>query len=82
MQDVGKGEFFVNVRPWLPERLKNVVIQDQYVVVLVSGGGTTMHRNRGKITWRGNGGEIPRKGHSQLSPCGVSAARPLWLSGS
>ena len=29
------------------------------------------HQNRGKITWRGNGGENPRKGPSQLSPCGV-----------
>ena len=29
------------------------------------------HRNGGKITWRGNGGENPRKGPSQLSPCGV-----------
>ena len=27
---------------------------------------------RGKITWRENGGGIPRKGPSQLSPCGVA----------
>ena len=29
------------------------------------------HQNGGKITWRGNGGEIPRKGPGQLSPCGA-----------
>ena len=39
MQHVGKGEFVVNVRPWLPERLRNVVFRDQYVVALVGGGG-------------------------------------------
>ena len=27
------------------------------------------HQNGGKIIWRGNGGENPRKGRSQLSPC-------------
>ena len=39
MQDLGKGEFVVNVRPWLPEKLRNVVFRDQYVVALVDGGG-------------------------------------------
>ena len=39
VQHVGKGEFVVNVRPWLPERLRNVVFRDQYVVALVGGGG-------------------------------------------
>ena len=28
------------------------------------------HRNTSKTTWRGNGGENPRKGPSQVSPCG------------
>ena len=32
------------------------------------------HRNGGKITWRGNGGENPRKGLLQLSPCGAFVA--------
>ena len=36
---MGKGEFVVNVRPWLPERLRNAVFRDQYVVALVGGGG-------------------------------------------
>ena len=39
MQDLGKGEFLVNVRPLLPERLRNAVFRDQYVVALVGGGG-------------------------------------------
>ena len=39
MKDLGKGEFVVNVRPWLPEKLRNVVFRDQYVVALVGGGG-------------------------------------------
>ena len=39
MQDLGKGEFVVNVRPWLPEKLRIAVFRDQYVVALVGGGG-------------------------------------------
>ena len=35
------------------------------------------HQNGGKITWRGNGGEIPRKGPSQLSPYGGVGASGL-----
>ena len=31
------------------------------------------HQNGGKKTWSGNGGEIPRKDPSQLSPCGDCA---------
>ena len=37
VQELGKGEFIVNVRPWLPERLRNAVFRDQYVVAIVGG---------------------------------------------
>ena len=37
------------------------------------------HQNGGKIIWRGNGGEFPRKGLSQLSPCGEIWAKQRFL---
>ena len=44
VQDVGKGKLVANARQWLPEKLRNVVFRDQYVVALVGGGGETKYR--------------------------------------
>lgn len=38
VDQVMKGEFVVDVREWLPEKLRGVVFRDQYVVSLVRGG--------------------------------------------